>query len=73
MLFRSVVPEKEWVDTICAAADLTQAAVFMKDSLIPIVGEENMRRELPWMIQAAKGTAQGAGANAAQNVLKPAT
>ena len=68
-----VVPEKEWVDTICAAADLTQAAVFMKDSLIPIVGEENMRRELPWMIQAAKGTAQGAGANAAQNVLKPAT
>lgn len=42
------VPEKEWVDTICAAADLTHAAVFMKDSLIPIVGEENMRRELPW-------------------------
>ena len=68
-----VVPEKEWVDTICAAADLTRAAVFMKDSLIPIVGEENMRQELPWMIQAAKGAAQGAGANAAQDVLKPAT
>lgn len=47
-----VVPEKEWIDTICAAADLTGAAVFMKDSLIPIVGEENMRRELPW---ASKG------------------
>ena len=43
-----VTPEKEWVDTICAAADLTHAAVFMKDSLLPIVGEENMRRELPW-------------------------
>lgn len=43
-----VIPEKEWVDTICAAADLTQAAVFMKDSLISIVGEENMRRERPW-------------------------
>lgn len=41
-------PEKEWVDTICAAADLTHAAVFMKDSLLPIVGEKNMRRELPW-------------------------
>lgn len=68
-----VIPEKEWVDTICAAADLTRAAVFMKDSLIPIVGEENMRQELPWMIQAAKGAAQGAGANAAQDVLKPAT
>ena len=68
-----VVPEKEWVDTICAAADLTRAAVFMKDSLIPIVGEENMRRELPWMTQAAKGAAQDAGASAAQDVLKPAT
>ncbi len=42
-----VTPEKEWVDTICAAADLTHAAVFMKDSLLPIMGE-NMRRELPW-------------------------
>ena len=43
-----VTPEKEWVDTICAAADLTNAAVFMKDSLLPIVGEKNIRRELPW-------------------------
>ncbi len=43
-----IVPEKEWIDTICAAADITHAAVFMKDSLIPIVGEENMRREFPW-------------------------
>ena len=42
------IPEKEWVDTICAAADLTHAAVFMKDSLLPIMGEANMRRELPW-------------------------
>lgn len=47
-----VTPEKEWVDTICRAADITQAAVFMKDSLIPIVGEENMRREFPWEIHA---------------------
>ena len=68
-----VVPEKEWVDTICAAADLTRAAVFMKDSLIPIVGEENMRRELPWMTPAAKGAAQDAGASAAQDTLMPAT
>ncbi len=43
-----VVPKKEWIENICAAADLTQAAVFMKDSLVPIVGEEHMRRELPW-------------------------
>lgn len=68
-----VVPEKEWVDTICAAADLTRAAVFMKDSLIPIVGEENMRRELPWETGTAKGAAQSAGASAAKDVLMPAT
>lgn len=42
-----VTPEKEWVDTICAAADLTHAAVFMKDSLVPVVGRQNMRRESP--------------------------
>lgn len=43
-----VIPEKEWVDAICEAADITHAAVFMKDSLLPIMGEENMRREWPW-------------------------
>ena len=43
-----VTPKKEWVDKICEAADITHMAVFMKDSLIPVVGEENMRREFPW-------------------------
>lgn len=43
-----VMPQKEWIDNICEAANLTQAAVFMKDSLILIVGKENMRREFPW-------------------------
>lgn len=42
-----VIPEKEWIDNICEAAAITNMAVFMKDSLIPIVGEENMRREFP--------------------------
>lgn len=51
------MPEKEWIDTICESEAITDAAVFMKDSLIPIVGEENMRRELPWEIHAAKGAA----------------
>lgn len=41
-------PKREWVENIVEAASITQAAVFMKDSLIPIVGEENMRREFPW-------------------------
>lgn len=45
-----VIPEKEWVDTICEAADITHMAVFMKDSLISVVGEENMRREFPWEV-----------------------
>lgn len=43
-----IIPQKEWVDNICEAAALTRASVFMKDSLIPIVGKENMRREFPW-------------------------
>jgi hypothetical protein len=42
-----IIPKKEWIDNICEGADITHAAVFMKDSLIPIVGEENMRREFP--------------------------
>lgn len=43
-----IIPEKAWVDNIVEAADLTHTAVFMKDSLKPIVGWMNMRRELPW-------------------------
>lgn len=41
-----VVPNKLWIDNICAAA--YKVPVFMKDSLTPIVGDKNMRRELPW-------------------------
>lgn len=43
-----VVPEKEWIDIICESADEIGIPVFMKDSLVPIIGEENMRREFPW-------------------------
>ena len=68
-----VTPKKEWVDTICAAADITHAAVFMKDSLIPIMGEENMRREFPWDTGMAKDAAGNADPGAAQDVLRPAT
>ena len=42
-----IVPEKEWVDNILDSADAMHIPVFMKDSLIPIVGKENMRREFP--------------------------
>ncbi len=43
-----VVPEKSWVENIVRYCDNNRIPVFMKDSLIPVVGEENMRRELPW-------------------------
>lgn len=43
-----VIPKKEWVDNICRVADKAGLPVFMKDSLIPIVGEKNMRRKFPW-------------------------
>ncbi len=40
-------PTPETVFNIATAID----PVFMKDSLIPIVGEENMRREFPWEVK----------------------
>lgn len=43
-----VVPQKEWIDHLCESFDISGIRVFMKDSLVPIVGENNMRREFPW-------------------------
>lgn len=43
-----IVPQKAWIDNIVNNCDNNGIPVFMKDSLIPIVGEENMRREFPW-------------------------
>lgn len=42
------IPKRDWVENILEAAAITQIPVFMKDSMIPIMGEENMRREFPW-------------------------
>lgn len=42
-----VVPESQWIKDIVEKADYYSVPVFMKDSLIPIVGEENMRRDFP--------------------------
>lgn len=46
-----VIPDRTWIENITETADITQAAVFMKDSLLPVVGEENMRREFPWELR----------------------
>lgn len=48
-----VVPHKEWIDNIVKDCDEYNIPVFMKDSLIPIVGEENMRHEFPWKTNEA--------------------
>ncbi len=45
-----VVPRKEWIDNICKTADIFNIPVFMKESCVPIIGEENMRREFPWAV-----------------------
>lgn len=42
--------KREWVENIVEWSDAHGIPVFMKDSLIPIVGEENMRREFPWEV-----------------------
>ena len=41
-------PKREWVEDIVRAADASEIPVYMKDSLLPIMGEDRMRRELPW-------------------------
>lgn len=47
-----VTPAKEWIDEIVQKCKESGTPVFMKDSLIPIVGEENMLRELPEGLRA---------------------
>lgn len=46
-----VIPKAEWINKIVVKADSKKIPVFMKDSLIPIVGEENMRRDFPRQLQ----------------------
>lgn len=46
-----IVPEAEWIDKLVRQADMAGIPVFMKDSLIKIVGEENMRRDFPEELQ----------------------
>ena len=42
-----VIPKVEWIEQIVSGCDICGIPVFMKDSLIPIIGEKNMRREFP--------------------------
>lgn len=45
-----VIPQKEWVSNIVENCNSSGIPVFMKNSLIPIIGEENMRRDFPWRV-----------------------
>lgn len=49
-----VKPDPEWIKSIVSQADRSGIPVFMKDSLIPIVGDENMRREYPKELMVRK-------------------
>lgn len=69
----SVTPSAEWIDKIVWQAQKQRVPVFMKDSLIPIVGEESMIREFPWEVGTSMSPAKEAGTDAAQDVLMPAT
>ena len=42
-----VIPKKEWIDKIVVECKKNNTPVFMKDSLIPVVGEANMLRQFP--------------------------
>ena len=42
-----VIPKKEWIDNIVEHCKKSGIPVFMKDSLISIMGKENMLREFP--------------------------
>lgn len=46
-----IIPGVDWIKDIVAEADIAKKPVFMKDSLIPVVGEENMRRDFPMQLQ----------------------
>jgi protein gp37 len=46
-----VKTELAWVDNLvtCMSVRNNYTKIFMKDSLVPIVGEKNMLREFPWV------------------------
>jgi protein gp37 len=42
-----VTPRAEWVKAIVLECDKYSIPIFMKESILPVVGEGNMRREFP--------------------------
>lgn len=50
-------PEREWIENLSQDAKTADVPVLMKNSVVSIVGEENMLREFPWTQQTEE--AQG--------------
>lgn len=46
-----VIPKKEWIEDIVKWCGKFGVPVFMKNSLLPIVGESGMRREFPQQLR----------------------
>lgn len=49
-----IIPEKEWIDDIVKKCRENNCPVFMKESLVPIMGEKNMLREFPESLRRLK-------------------
>lgn len=49
-----VIPDPEWIRKIVEVAEQEKTPVFMKDSLIDIVGEDAMKREFPAQLLVRK-------------------
>ena len=45
-----VTPKAAWIENITQEYRRRGKPVFMKDSLIPIIGEDNMLRQFPWEV-----------------------
>ena len=45
-----VTPEREWIESIVGAAQLTQTPVFMKESLRDLMGAD-FQQEFPWEVE----------------------
>lgn len=49
-----IIPQKEWIDNIVNVCKQNNTPIFMKDSLLKIMGEENMLREFPKTLNEVK-------------------
>ncbi len=45
-----IIPQADWINKIVKVCKEASVPIFMKNSLIPIVGEDDMLREYPWEV-----------------------